>query len=59
MIEPFVSVPTVAAARLAAAAAADPELEPQACRSNTCGFLTKPPTEDHPETEWEDRKFAH
>ena len=51
MIEPLVSVPTVAAAKLAAAAAAEPELEPQAWRSKTCGFFTKPPTADQPETE--------
>src|SRR5690348_5663597 len=37
-IDPLVSVPRVAVARLAAAAAAEPELEPHGERSRTYGF---------------------
>src|SRR5687768_10906145 len=42
-IDPSVSVPTAAAARFAATAAPDPELEPQGLRSSTYGFFTSPP----------------
>jgi hypothetical protein len=38
-IDPSVSVPTAAAARLAATATADPELEPDGLRSSAYGFL--------------------
>src|SRR6516225_4383614 len=37
-IDPLVSVPSVTVARLAAAAAAEPELEPQGERSRTYGL---------------------
>ena len=40
MMDPFVSVPTVPAARLAAAAAPLPELEPHGDRSRICGLRT-------------------
>ena len=59
IIEPLVSVPTEAAAREAAVAAADPELEPQGLRSNICGFLTCPPNALQPLIEPSERKLAH
>jgi len=40
MIEPLVSVPTLAAASDAAVAAADPELDPHGLRSSMCGLRT-------------------
>ena len=59
MIEPSVSVPTAAAHRLAATAAPEPELEPQAVRSSAYGLRVKPPREDQPLLEALPRKFAH
>ena len=58
-IEPSVSVPNEAAARLAATATADPELEPQGVRSSTYGFRLWPPRPLHPLDEAVERKFAH
>src|SRR5438874_2698881 len=58
-IEPSVSVPSEAAARLAATATADPELEPQGERSSTYGLRTCPPRPLHPLDEAVERKFAH
>src|SRR3954470_23747665 len=57
-IDPPVSVPTPAAHRLAAAATADPELEPQGLRSSTYGLFVTPPIPDHPLVELAPRKFA-
>ncbi len=57
--EPSVSVPSAAAARLAATAAPLPELDPQALRSSTYGFFTRPPMADQPLIECELRMFAH
>src|ERR1700761_2529021 len=57
--EPSVSEPSAAAPRLAATAAPLPELEPQALRSSTLGFLTRPPMPLHPLRECELRKLAH
>src|SRR4051794_36217466 len=58
-IEPSVSVPTAATARSAAAATADPELEPQGLRSRKYGMLVWPPIPLQPEDDGLDRKFAH
>src|SRR6266567_3648713 len=55
-IEPSVSVPNDAAARFAAIAAADPELEPQGVRSRTYGLSPCPP---RPLDEAVERKLAH
>src|SRR6186997_1708223 len=57
--EPSVSVPTATAARLAAAATALPELEPQGLRSSAYGFFTWPPRALQPLDDFEDRIFAH
>src|SRR5580765_3494141 len=57
--EPSVSVPTAAAARFAATATADPELDPDGFRSNTYGFFVWPPRPLQPLDECVDRKFAH
>jgi len=43
MIEPPVSVPTVTAARFAAAATPDPELDPHGVRSSAYGLRHWPP----------------
>ena len=48
MIEPFVSVPTETAVRLAAVAAPDPEDDPQGERSRTYGLRVCPPRPDQP-----------
>src|SRR5688572_13840538 len=58
-IDPSVSVPTATAARFAAIAAPDPELEPQGLRSRTYGFFTRPPRALHPLVDRIDRMFAH
>src|SRR5579863_10747570 len=58
-IEPSVSEPRLAAARLAATATADPELEPQGERSSTYGLCTCPPRPLQPLDEWSERKLAH
>src|SRR6185369_11860419 len=59
MIDPSVSVPTPIVARLAAIAAAVPELEPHALRSSAYGLRTRPARPLQPLVEWGDRKFAH
>src|SRR5262245_40954294 len=58
-MEPSVSVPMAAAHRFAATATPDPELEPDALRSNTNGLCVKPPRPLQPLVEREDRKLAH
>src|SRR5207244_12923453 len=58
-IEPSVSVPTAAAARFAATATPEPELDPEGLRSNAYGFFVCPPRPLHPLEECVDRKFAH
>src|SRR5262249_1365138 len=58
-IEPLVSVPSVAVARLAAAAAAEPELEPQGDRSRTYGLTPCRPRPLQPLQDRVDRKLAH
>ncbi len=58
-IEPSVSVPTAAAARFAAIAAPDPELEPEGVRSSAYGFRHWPPRPLQPLEECVERKFAH
>src|SRR4051795_6486389 len=57
--DPSVSVPMPIAARLAAIADPVPELEPQALRSSTYGFLVCPPRPLQPLVECVDRKLAH
>ena len=59
MMLPSVSVPTPAAARLAAIALAVPELDPQVLRSSTYGLRVSPPRALQPEVECTERKFAH
>ena len=56
---PSVSDPMLTAAKLAEAAAADPELEPQALRSSEYGLCVSPPRPDQPLVEKKERKFAH
>src|SRR5919202_5269789 len=58
-IEPSVSVAMVAAARLAAAAAPEPDDEPHGLRSRTYGMLHWRPRPLQPLDEWVERKFAH
>src|SRR5579863_9881819 len=58
-IDPSVSVPTAAAHKFAAVAAADPELDPLVFRSSTYGFRVSPPRPLHPLEECVERKFAH
>src|SRR6267142_1992983 len=58
-IEPSVSVPIAAAARFAATALPDPELDPEGLRSSAYGFFVWPPRPLQPLVEWVDRKFAH
>jgi MFS family permease len=58
-MEPSVSVPTATAARLAATAAPDPELEPDGLRSSAYGLRHCPPRPLQPEVECVERKFAH
>src|SRR5262245_64827639 len=58
-IEPSVSVPMVTVARFAAAATAEPLLEPQGLRSSTYGLLVCPPRPLQPLDEVSERKFAH
>ncbi len=59
MMLPSVSVPTPAAAKLAAIAVPVPELEPHGLRSSTYGFFVWPPRELQPDDERVERKFAH
>src|SRR5512136_1887719 len=58
-IEPSVSVPTATAARLAATATAEPELEPEGFRSRAYGFFVCPPRPLQPLVECDDLKLAH
>src|SRR5206468_9663344 len=58
-IDPSVSVPTAAAARLAAMAAPEPELDPDGLRSSAYGCLVWPPRPLQPLLECVDRKLAH
>src|SRR5262249_56857919 len=58
-MEPSVSVPIAAAARLAATAAPDPELDPDGVRSSAYGFLVCPPRPLQPLEECVERKLAH
>src|SRR6185312_2820756 len=58
-IEPSVSVPIATAQRLALAATADPELEPEGVRSSTEGFRHWRPRPLQPLDERLDRKLAH
>src|SRR6266481_3755667 len=56
---PSVSVPNDTAAKFAAAAAPDPELEPQGLRSMPYGLCVCPPRPDQPLMDSNERKFAH
>src|SRR5690606_41997144 len=58
-IEGWVAVPMVTVARLAAAAAAEPLLDPHGLRSSTYGLLTWPPRALQPLEEVRERKLAH
>src|ERR687885_739137 len=58
-IDPSVSVPIATAQRLAAAATAEPELEPDGFRSSAYGFFVCPPRPLQPLDECVDRKLAH
>src|SRR6476469_7749109 len=55
---PSVSVPNDTAAKLAVAAAPEPELEPQGLRLMPYGLLVCPPTADQPLVEKDERKLA-
>ena len=54
-MDPSVSVPTATVARSAAAATAEPELEPHGFRSSTYGLLVWPPTALQPLDDWNPR----
>src|SRR5256885_2001882 len=56
---PSVSVPIETAVKFAAAAAPDPELDPQGLRSMAYGLLHCPPRPDQPLAEKNERKLAH
>src|SRR5437868_4302428 len=56
---PSVSVPSDTVAKLADAAAPDPELDPQGLRSMPYGLLVCPPRPDHPLIDSNERKLAH
>src|SRR5215470_19126256 len=56
---PSVSVPIETVAKLAEAAAPEPELEPQGLRSMPYGLCTCPPRPDQPLIDSKERKFAH
>ena len=58
-IDPSVSVPIAIAARLAAVATPDPELEPDGLRSSAYGLRVSPPRPLQPLDECVDRKLAH
>src|SRR5215207_11506333 len=58
-IDPSVSVPSEAAARLAATAVPDPELEPHGLWSSTYGLRHWPARPDQPLEDWVERKLAH
>src|SRR2546429_4067899 len=57
--EPSVSVPTVAAQRLAAAATAEPELDPHGSKLRRYGSRVKPPRALQPLNGAKPREFAH
>src|SRR5258706_12150568 len=57
--DPSVSVPIATAQKLAATAAAEPELEPQGLRSNMHGFFVCPPLLLQPFVDRVDLKLAH
>src|SRR5690348_16317231 len=57
--DPSVSVPRPAGAKPAAIAAAVPELDPHAVRSNTYGLRARAPTALQPLVAWLERKLAH
>src|SRR5256885_8932906 len=59
MIDPSVSVPIAKAAKPAAAATPEPELDPLGVRSSTCGLWVCLPRPLHPELDRLDRMFAH
>ena len=59
VIEPSVSVPIAIAARPAATAAAEPELEPLVLRSSACGLRVRPPRPLQPLVERVERMLAH
>src|SRR5512142_2701936 len=59
VMEPSVSVPTAMAHKLAATAAAEPELDPDGLRSSTQGLRVSPPRPLQPLVECVDRMFAH
>src|SRR5204862_1563485 len=56
---PSVSLPNDTVAKLAEAAAAEPELEPHGLRSSAYGLLHCPPRPDQPLVDSNERKFAH
>src|SRR5262245_44025017 len=58
-MEPFVSVPTATAQRLAETATPDPELDPDGLHAVQYGFRVCPPRPLQPLIEREPRKFAH
>src|SRR4051794_19607938 len=58
-MEPSVSVPTAMAARLAAIATAEPELEPLVLRSSAYGLRVRPPRALQPLVERVERMLAH
>src|SRR5215813_3085364 len=58
-IEPSVSVPIATTHKFAAAAAPDPELDPEGFLSRAYGFLVWPPRPLQPLDECVDLKFAH
>src|SRR5579883_2708603 len=58
-IDPSVSVPTATAQKLAAAATADPELDPEGVRSVEYGLRVCPPRPLQPLHDCVERKFAH
>ena len=59
MIDPSVSVPIATAARLAATATAEPELDPLGFLSSAYGLRVSPPRALHPLVACESRMFAH
>src|SRR5579862_2382698 len=59
MMDPSVSVPIAAAARLADVATAEPELEPLGLWSSRYGILHWPPRPLQPLLERVERKLAH
>src|SRR5687767_3492379 len=59
IMDPLVSVPTAATARLADTATPDPELDPQGFWSRKYGLFVCPPRPDQPLIDFVERKFAH